>query len=198
MAVPLPVVLLLIISSLLSPAAATARAIAARAAAARATAQTAAPSPAPWPEQFHSVLLMNYSNELSLVDLWYDWPGGRNFNILRRQLGADGPPFFDLEWNNGTSFFYTLQAPRSCRSAQLDVGILRPDWLRGALYLGRASVDGFLCDAWAKADFITYYQDVRTLRPVKWVFYTGMYAAYNAMLCCVCIPCGPSFALQLN
>jgi len=29
------------------------------------------------------------------------------------------------------------------------------------------------CHVWAKADFITYYEDAQTRRPVKWVFYTG-------------------------
>ncbi|CAL9782418.1 unnamed protein product [Musa acuminata subsp. burmannicoides] len=129
------------------------------------------PTPAPWPHQFHAVLFMNYSGALSLIDLWYDWPGGRNFNIIRDQL--DGPPFYDLEWNNGTSFFYTLDSPRSCRSVQVGVGILRPNWLDGATYLGQQTVDGFLCNVWTKADFIWYYEDVVTKRPVHWVFYTG-------------------------
>lgn len=114
---------------------------------------------------------MNYSGALSMIDLWYDWPNGRNFNIIQDQLG--GPPLYDLEWNNGTSFFYTLSSPLSCRSAQLDVGILRPNWLSGATYLGQEYVDGFLCNAWTKVDFIWYYEDVATKRPVRWVFYTG-------------------------
>ncbi|XP_042388726.1 uncharacterized protein At4g14100-like [Zingiber officinale] len=143
-----------------------------------ATASTAAenaggsdPTPSPWPLQFHAVLFMNYSGALSLIDLWYDWPRGRNFNIIRDQL--DGPPFYDLEWNNGTSFFYTLDSPCSCRSVQLEVGILRPNWLDGATYLGQKTVDGFLCNVWTKVDFIWYYEDVVTKRPVQWVFYTG-------------------------
>ncbi|KAG0500262.1 hypothetical protein HPP92_000334 [Vanilla planifolia] len=134
------------------------------------------PTPAPWPEQFHALLFMNYSGTLSMIDLWYDWPNGRNFNIIQDQLG--GPPLYDLEWNNGTSFFYTLPSSPSpsCRSAQLPVGILRPNWLDGATYLGRTSVDGFLCDHWEKADFIRYYEDVATRRPVHWVFYSGRQA----------------------
>ncbi|OAY79526.1 Uncharacterized protein ACMD2_15104 [Ananas comosus] len=133
------------------------------------------PTPTPWPLQFHALLFMNYSGKLSMIDLWYDWPNGRNFNIIQEQLG--GPPLRDLEWNNGTSFFYTLSPPLRCRSAQLDVGILRPDWLAGADYLGTRSVDGFLCNVWTKADgFITYFEDVLTNRPVHWVFYTGRQA----------------------
>ncbi|XP_020588851.1 uncharacterized protein At4g14100-like [Phalaenopsis equestris] len=137
---------------------------------------SSAPTPAPWPKQFHSILFMNYSGALSIIDLWYDWPNGRNFNIIQEQLG--GPPLHDLEWNNGTSFFYTLpntSSPR-CRSAQLPVGILRPNWLDGATYLGQFTIDGFLCNGWEKVDFIRYYEDVATRRPVHWVFYTGRQA----------------------
>ncbi|KAH0470882.1 hypothetical protein IEQ34_000605 [Dendrobium chrysotoxum] len=135
---------------------------------------SSAPTPAPWPKQFHSVLFMNYSGALSLIDLWYDWPNGRNFNIIQDQLG--GPPLHNLEWNNGTSFFYTLPNTPSpkCRSAQFPVGILRPNWLDGATYLGQVTIDGFLCNSWEKVEFIRYYEDVATRRPVNWVFYTGM------------------------
>uniref|UniRef100_A0A453MI22 Uncharacterized protein n=1 Tax=Aegilops tauschii subsp. strangulata TaxID=200361 RepID=A0A453MI22_AEGTS len=133
---------------------------------------TPTPTPTPWPHQFHAKLLMDYKGNLSLADLWYDWPGGRNLHVIRYQLAADAP-YYDAEWNNGTSFFYT-PARRACRSAAVGVGILRPDWLApGAAYLGRAPADGFDCHVWAKADFITYYEDAQTRRPVKWIFYTG-------------------------
>ncbi|KAJ0721058.1 hypothetical protein HanOQP8_Chr08g0270951 [Helianthus annuus] len=128
------------------------------------------PTPTPWPHQFHSILIMNYSGTLEIIDLWYDWTNGRNFNIIQHQLGN---VLYDLEWNNGTSFFYTLDSDRQCRSAQLEVGILRPNWLDGANYVGQRTVDGFLCYVWEKADFITYYEDVASRRPVHWVFYTG-------------------------
>ncbi|KAI3467822.1 hypothetical protein Pfo_024485 [Paulownia fortunei] len=128
------------------------------------------PKPTPWPLQFHSILFVNYSGSLSLIDLWYDWPNGRNFNIIQDQLGK---LLYDLEWNNGTSFFYTLDSNKKCSSAQLEVGILRPNWLDGAVYLGQENVDGFLCNVWQKVDFIWYYEDVVTKRPVHWVFYTG-------------------------
>lgn len=133
---------------------------------------TTTPTPTPWPHQFHSLMVMNFSGALQLIDLWYDWPNGRNFNIVRDQLSPT--LLYDLEWNNGTSFFYTLGGDSpSCRTAQLEVGILRPGWLEGAAYLGRRRVDGFLCDGWEKADFIRYYEDVETKRPVHWRFYTG-------------------------
>uniref|UniRef100_A0A0D9W1F9 Uncharacterized protein n=1 Tax=Leersia perrieri TaxID=77586 RepID=A0A0D9W1F9_9ORYZ len=130
------------------------------------------PTPTPWPPQFHAKLIMDFHGNLSLADLWYDWPGGRNLHVIRYQLAA-GEPFYDNEWNNGTSFFYT-PARRSCRSAAVGVGILPPNWLPpGSVYLGRRPAGGFDCNVWGKADFITYYEDVVTKRPVKWVFYTG-------------------------
>ncbi|XP_023548717.1 uncharacterized protein At4g14100-like isoform X1 [Cucurbita pepo subsp. pepo] len=131
------------------------------------------PIPTPWPLQFHSILFMNYSGILQIIDLWYDWPNGRNFNIIQHQLGN---VLYDLEWNNGTSFFYTLDSSKTCSSAQLEVGILRPNWLDGANYLGQRHVNGFLCNVWEKVDFIWYYEDVETKRPVHWVFYTGRQA----------------------
>ncbi|MQL96166.1 hypothetical protein Taro_028839 [Colocasia esculenta] len=134
-------------------------------------AAVAPPTPAPWPHQFHAVLLRNYSGSLALIDLWYDWPNGRNFNIIQDQLGSLR---YDLEWNNGTSFYYTLDAAsRACRTVHFDVGILRPNWLDGAQYVGQQRIDGFLCNVWQKADFIWYYEDAATRRPVQWVFYTG-------------------------
>ncbi|KAL8519919.1 hypothetical protein ACS0TY_010742 [Phlomoides rotata] len=133
-------------------------------------AAAASPKPTPWPLQFHSILFVNYSGSLSLIDLWYDWPNGRNFNIVKDQLGKR---LYDVEWNNGTSFFYTLDSNQECRSAQLEIGILRPNWLDGAVYLGQGNIDGFVCNVWQKVDFIWYYEDIVTKRPVHWVFYTG-------------------------
>ncbi|XP_059278706.1 uncharacterized protein At4g14100-like [Lycium ferocissimum] len=129
------------------------------------------PKPANWPHQFHSLLFVNYSGSLSLIDLWYDWTNGRNFNIIQDQLGK---LLYDLEWNNGTVFRYTLDDDKKeCSSSLIDVGVLRPNWLDGATYLGQQSFDGFLCNVWQKVDFIWYYEDVVTKRPVHWVFYTG-------------------------
>ncbi|CAH2052890.1 unnamed protein product [Thlaspi arvense] len=128
------------------------------------------PVPAPWPEQFHALMLMNKSGSLEIVDLWYDWVNGRNFNIIQKQLGK---LTYDLEWNNGTSFYYTLDASRTCRTVHFEVGILRPNWLDGANYLGQRNVSGFLCNVWEKVDFLWYYEDVVSKRPVQWIFYTG-------------------------
>ncbi|XP_027343724.1 uncharacterized protein At4g14100-like isoform X1 [Abrus precatorius] len=132
------------------------------------------PIPADWPHQFHSVLFINRSGSLQKTDLWYDWPNGRNFNIIQHQLGVLK---YDLEWNNGTSFIYTLPPfNETCKILHFDVGILRPNWLDGANYLGQDYVDNFLCNVWEKVDFIWYYEDVGTRRPVKWIFFSGMVA----------------------
>lgn len=79
------------------------------------------PVPAPWPEQFHALLMMNKSGSLEIVDLWYDWVNGRNFNIIQKQLGK---LTYDLEWNNGTSFYYTLDESRTCRVVHFEVSII--------------------------------------------------------------------------
>ncbi|KAJ7957157.1 Transferring glycosyl group transferase, partial [Quillaja saponaria] len=135
---------------------------------------SAEPTPAEWPHQFHSVLFMNRSGNLQKVDLWYDWPNGRNLNIIQKQLGK---LTYDLEWNNGTSYIYTLYPSNNeCRTLHFSVGILRPNWLEGATYLGQQHIDGFLCNVWEKVDFIWYYEDVLTQRPVHWVFHSGFSA----------------------
>ncbi|KAF8020958.1 hypothetical protein BT93_G1392 [Corymbia citriodora subsp. variegata] len=133
-----------------------------------------APAATPWPPQFHAALFMNNSGALQLVDLWYDLPSGRNLNAIRDQLSAS--VLYDVEWDNGTSYYYTLSDGGGCRTLHFSVGILRPNWLDGATYLGRSRVDGFECDGWMKVDFIRYYEDVATKRPVHWTFSNGMTA----------------------
>ncbi|XP_062188148.1 uncharacterized protein At4g14100-like [Phragmites australis] len=129
--------------------------------------------PTPWPEQFHAVVFTNLTesgSRLQMIDLYYDWPGGRNLNLIRDQLSGD--PLYDVEWTNGTSYIFNST---SCRTILFPVGILPPDWLAaGAVYLGRESVDGFDCHVWTKVDFVWYYEDVATGRPVRWNFFNGM------------------------
>lgn len=138
------------------------------------------PVPTPWPLQFHSILFINTSKGvLQKVDLWYDWPNGRNFNIIQYQLGK---LFYDLEWDNGTSFIYTLDQDRECKVLHFQVGILRPNWLDGANYLGQEYKDGFLCNVWEKVDFIWYYEDVASKRPVYWAFYSGNLSIHFILL----------------
>ncbi|XP_044951502.1 uncharacterized protein At4g14100-like [Hordeum vulgare subsp. vulgare] len=132
----------------------------------------APPTPTPWPEQFHAVMFTNLTESggrLQLIDLYYDWPRGRNLNLIRSQLSGD--PTYDVEWTNGTSYIFDSA---SCRTIRLPVGVLPPDWLHGAVYLGRETTDGFDCHLWTKVDFVWYYEDVLTHRPVRWNFFNGM------------------------
>ena len=54
---------------------------------------------------------------------------------------------------------------------QFPVGILQPDWLASATLEGTEDVDGFHCNRWEKADFITYWTDTISGLPVKWIFH---------------------------
>ncbi|KAL9246213.1 hypothetical protein vseg_019777 [Gypsophila vaccaria] len=130
------------------------------------------PKPTVWPEQFHSVLVMNNTKTkvLQVVDLWYDWPNKRNLNLIQNQLGKK---LYDVEYDNHTSFYFTRDNTRECRTRQFQVGILVPNWLQDATYLGQQQVDGFLCNVWEKVEFIWYYEDIVSKRPVQWIFYTG-------------------------
>lgn len=89
-----------------------------------------------------------------------------------------GELLYDLEWDNGTSFYYTLDSNRKCRVMHFEVGILRPNWLDEANYTGQKLKDGFVCNVWEKVDFLSYYEDVETKRPVYWRFYTGKKKQY--------------------
>ncbi|EEE66717.1 hypothetical protein OsJ_23392 [Oryza sativa Japonica Group] len=83
-----------------------------------------------------------------------------------------GDPTYDVEWTNGTSYFFNAT---SCRTKLFPVGLLPPDWLAaGAVYLGRETVAGFDCHLWTKVDIVWYYEDVVTHRPVRWNFFNGM------------------------
>lgn len=127
------------------------------------------PSPKTWPEQFNAQLFQHKGGKsLSVTDLWYDWPNGRNFNIIQHQLSYK---LYDLEWNNGTSYYFNLGA-KTCKTLLFEVGILRPDWLVHSHYLGEGELNGFTCNVWEKEDFITYYEDKETQRPVGWLFKT--------------------------
>eukprot|EP00968_Pinguiococcus_pyrenoidosus_P004956 scaffold319_cov244-Pinguiococcus_pyrenoidosus.AAC.22 len=87
-----------------------------------------------WPEVFHSQLVQNRSGNMAIVvgdqydcrrrslrgpasnsirvrglrhrkDLYYDWPGGRNLNVIvdaHDDLGV----LFDNERNNGSTYYY--------------------------------------------------------------------------------------------
>ncbi|MCD7466641.1 hypothetical protein HAX54_003552 [Datura stramonium] len=73
------------------------------------------PIPAPWPEQFHAITIMNYTGGLRKVDLWYDWPNKR---LLASKPIPIGKILYDVEWENGTSFYFTLDSTQECTIRQ--------------------------------------------------------------------------------
>lgn len=130
------------------------------------------PVPTPWPERFHALTYKNLSSDgLQIADQWYDWPRGRNVYIIQKQLSD---LLYNVEWNNGTSFYYTLGENGTCDVVHYGIGIPRPDFLDEATYLGTRFTDGFLCNLWEKLDFIWYYEDVQTKKPVRWDFSDGI------------------------
>ena len=128
---------------------------------------------APWPEQYHALVVSNLTargGRLQVIDIYYDWPRGRDLNLVRLQLPDAGePPLRNVEWANGTSYLFDAA---SCQTYHFDVGLLPPDWKKAgdAAYLGRARVDGFDCYIWSNFLFARYYEDVATGRPVAWNF----------------------------
>lgn len=121
------------------------------------TTLTSTPRPPVWPDVFHALLVQTRNGTSSLVDLYYDWPRGRNANLIRRQLAEEGETLYDVEHTNGTSFYFTRPSSSSsspsgekvkkqtCKTVTFPVGILPPNWLDGARYLGPRKVDGFDC-----------------------------------------------------
>ena len=140
-----------------------------------ATVSAGTPQTPVWPEQFHAVLFQNRTgSKLALVDFWYDWPAGRNFNIVHNQLGST---IYDLELNSGAQYVWFSDG-EDCRRIQQPVGILPPDWLANATYFGVEQIDMFEVDHWAKGPwpttdrmFVHYFSDRATGQPVFWQFF---------------------------
>lgn len=142
-------------------------------------------TPPVWPEVFHASIVQFRNGTSSLVDLYYDWKKGRNANLIRRQL--DDSVLYDLEYQNSTSFYFDRskkgpgEGGGSCRRVDMPVGILRPDWLSGARYLGTRVINGFDCDGWASSaagrpateDFVHYFARASDGVPVRWTFHVG-------------------------
>ncbi|CAM9610340.1 unnamed protein product [Choristocarpus tenellus] len=101
--------------------------------------EAATPQPPIWPEKFHALLTQNTSGDLAVVDLWYDFPGGRNLNIIQRQGSELDGPLWDNERQNGSTYYYT-PATGDCNVIDMGVGVLRPEWLSEATYLGEEDI----------------------------------------------------------
>ena len=145
-------------------------------------------NPPLWPEQFMLVQRKVVDpgaeggpNVNATTVTHYDWQ--RQVNLI--QISPDGnnsDVLHDLELGTGKSFYFT-PTRRACTPVNFSVGILRPDWLSNATYLGvvRPAAIGRPVRAWTKADFIDYYADVETCEPVAWYFHS-MRAWFHTVL----------------
>ena len=64
------------------------------------------PHPPQWPLNFVTTAVQNRSGDVALTTFFYDWPGGRNLILIAKQ------PYdvlWDLEWTNGTSFYFNRE-----------------------------------------------------------------------------------------
>ena len=74
------------------------------------------------------------------------------------------PPY---RYNNKTSYYFDREL-ETCKEIDFPVGILTPDWLANATYLGTDSVDTHDTHVWTKSEgFIKYWADVKTGLPVN-------------------------------
>lgn len=149
------------------------------------------PPPTPvWPDVFHAVMVSEGdprpgSDEDpvpraggAIVDLYYNWPERRTLHIIRYRLS--NATLHDAEHGNRTSFYWTTiqddgdasGPPRvaSCKRIEFPVSVLPPNWLHGAQYVGRFSMDGVPCDLWTKEHFVEYCARLGDGVPVQWRF----------------------------
>ncbi|KAK3002972.1 hypothetical protein RJ639_018994 [Escallonia herrerae] len=118
---------------------------------------------------YTNYLLSPHQGEKKIT--YRNWPGEGGRPKRQHNPKQLGELLYDVEWNNGTSFYYTLGEDAACEIMEFEVGIPRSDFLYGADYLGTKVIDGFLCNIWEKVEFIWYYEDVLSQRPVGWDFY---------------------------
>ncbi len=70
-------------------------------------------------------------------------------------------------YNNKTSYYFDRELG-TCKEMEFPVGILTPDWLANATYLGKETVDTHDTHVWTKSEgFIRYWADVTTGLPVS-------------------------------
>jgi hypothetical protein len=104
---------------------------------------------------------------------YYDFEQGANL-ILITPDANQSDVLHDLELDTKHSYYFT-PARHSCFEMDFPVGILRPDWLKGARYLGKKpcpfSHDRASCEVWTKAEFIDYYADTSSCTPHAWYFW---------------------------
>ncbi|KAF3337111.1 hypothetical protein FCM35_KLT17698 [Carex littledalei] len=86
------------------------------------------PTPTPWPDQFNALLFTNHTltgkAKLQMNDLWYDWPNQHTMNHIQYQLRDY---LHDVQWNNGTSYYFTSGPTGTCTTRLFPIGVLRPE-----------------------------------------------------------------------
>lgn len=112
------------------------------------------PSPPVWPGRFHATIFQKRGDDLGIADLWYDFAAGRNLNIIQTQSAEEKGPLFDNEQANGTGYYYLPAKGKAkyCNVIDFGVGILKPNWLAGATYLGEETVGIYNCYKWEQGD----------------------------------------------
>lgn len=140
-------------------------------------------APPIWPARFMIVQRRVPDNATELEPAstvtWYDSVAGANLIQISPDSNTSDV-LWDLELNTGKSYYHT-PTRKTCMPMRFPVGILRPDWLANATFLGPSQVQGRAVVGWTKVDFIDYFADPVTCEPVSWYFHT-MKAAFNTVL----------------
>ncbi|CAM9189528.1 unnamed protein product [Scytosiphon promiscuus] len=112
------------------------------------------PIPPVWPERFHATMTQENHEDYGIVDLWYDFAAGYNLNIVQTQSGEAKGPLFDNERSNGSTYYYhpTSPEPKQCSVVDFGVGIIKPDWLKDATYLGEEQCGIYQCNKWEQGE----------------------------------------------
>lgn len=66
-----------------------------------------------WPSRFALTAVQNRTGNLALTSLYYDWARGGNLLVMDSQ---EGSRLWDMEWTNGTSFFFDREVTRNLSS----------------------------------------------------------------------------------
>jgi len=141
--------------------------------------------PPRWPERFMIVQRkvvdqgVPLPQENATTVTYYDYPRGANL-IQISPDSNNSDVLWDLELDSHQSYYFT-PTRKTCFPMHFPVGILRPDWLANATFLGLRDVAGRKALAWTKQDFIDYYADPVTCEPVSWYFHS-MKASFHTVL----------------
>ncbi|KAL3904558.1 MAG: hypothetical protein SGPRY_011241, partial [Prymnesium sp.] len=127
------------------------------------------PTPPVWPLQFmlvqRKVAHAHTAQQNASVVTWYDHINGANLLQIAPENNSSDV-LWDLELNTHSSFYFT-PSRRTCKRMHFPVGVLRPDWLSNATFLGTRTFQGRSVLAWTKVDFIDYFADPVTCEPAS-------------------------------